>query len=391
MYEKKYLIQIIKYLLNKEYETICLPIPEAVIDWSLLFRLAQKHSISHLLYPIASELPGTFQPSQEVLEKLQKQYFYTTVIDRKQQAELHLLMEEMEKRQLYFLPVKGSDTKQYYPKSEWRTMGDLDVLYKDSQHKQMKATMLALGYSDYQTGLKHDHCSKPPFLHVELHRALVAANTMAESYYDDVWEFAKPRDGYKYVYQMTLEEQYIYTMVHLLEHFKEGGIGIRFVMDVYVFCKNTKLDRDYLAKKFSALGMTEFVQNVEKLAQKWFDCGECGFSKEELLLLEELEDFIISNGTYGSSENSRAIALEKEGRLGYVRRVVFPNYNSMKTLYPWLNGKRVLLPIAWGMRIVRTVLFRKRSLKLGLATVTSGDMEQGKELRAFYKRCGIKG
>ena len=144
-----------------------------------------------------------------------------------------------------------------------------------------------------------------------------------------------------------------------------------------------------MTEKFSALGMTEFVQNVEKLAQKWFSCGECGFSKEELLLLEELEDFIISNGTYGSSENSRAIALEKEGRLGYVRRVVFPNYKSMKTLYPWLNGKAFLLPVAWGIRIVRTVLFRKRSLKKGLATVTSGDMEQGKELRAFYKRCGI--
>lgn len=389
MYEKKYLIEIIKYLLNKEMMEIEFPQPQEEIDWSVLFSIAKKHSIGHLLYLVASELPGDMQPTKEFAEKIQKQYFYATVTDRKQQAELSALMKKMEEEHLYFLPVKGSDTKQYYPKSEWRTMGDLDVLYKDSQHKQMKATMLALGYSDYQTGLKHDHCSKPPFLHVELHRALVAANTMAESYYDDVWEFAKPRDGYKYVYQMTLEEQYIYTMVHLLEHFKEGGIGIRFVMDVYVFCKNTKLDRDYLAKKFSALGMTEFVQNVEKLAQKWFGCGECGFSKEELLLLEELEDFIISNGTYGSSENSRAIALEKEGRLGYVRRVVFPNYKSMKTLYPWLNGKAFLLPVAWGIRIVRTVLFRKRSLKLGLATVTSGDMEQGKELRAFYKRCGI--
>ena len=390
MYEKKYLIQIIKYLLNKEYVNISLPIPKAVIDWSLLFQLAKKHSISHLIYLVASELPGDMQPPKELLERIQKQYLYATVADRKQQAELQVLMNKMEEKQLYFLPVKGSDTKQYYPKSEWRTMGDLDILYKDSQHKEMKATMIELGYSDYQSGLKHDHCSKPPVIHVELHRALVAANTMAESYYEDVWSLAQPREGYKYVYQMTLEEQYIYTLVHLLEHFKEGGIGIRFVMDVYVFCQNTSLDRAYLAEKFSALGMADFVENVEKLAYKWFGCGERSFSAEELSVLEELEAFIISNGTYGNRENTRAIAVEKEGRLGYVRRVVFPNYKSMKTLYPWLNGKAFLLPIAWGMRIVRTVLFRKRSLKLGLATVTSGDVQKGRELKAFYERCGIK-
>ena len=103
----------------------------------------------------------------------------------------------------------------------------------------------------------------------------------------------------------------------------------------------------------------------------------------------ELGDFIIQNGTYGSSSHAQNVAVEREGRIGYMKRMAFPNYNSMKTLYPWLVGKAYLLPFAWGIRIVRTILFRKDSIQVGMNTLKYGDSEQGKELLEFYKRCGL--
>lgn len=390
MHEKTYLIQIIKYLLKSADTKDELQMPPEGMEWNVLFRLAKKHGVANLLALVFEEIPENMQPQEKLREKLQSFAMYATAVEMKQRQELETLLGKFDENHIYSMPVKGSDTRSYYPKREWRTMGDLDILYRDEQHKELKQTMMQLGYTNYESGLKHDHYSKPPYINVEMHRALVAANTAAEAYYADVWERAISRAGYQYAYQMSLEDQYIYTMIHLLEHFKEGGIGIRFVMDVYVFLQRNDLDKTYLDREFAKLGMTEFVGYMEKLALKWFSHEAVELDAKEKMVIEELADFIISNGVYGSRAHAQAIAVEKEGRLGYVRRVIFPNLNSMQSLYPWLKGKAYLLPAAWFIRIIRTLLFRKKRLQTGMNTVKNGDMQQGKELRAFYERCGVK-
>ena len=212
---------------------------------------------------------------------------------------------------------------------------------------------------------------------------------MAEDYYEDVWEKAVPRDGYEYIYQMRPEELYIYTMIHLLEHFQNGGIGIRFIMDIYVLSKQGNINREYVLKVFQTLDISKFAFYIEQLAENWFGKDAMPLDEEINAILEELGDFIIQNGTYGSSSHAQNVVVEREGRIGYMKRMAFPNYNSMQTLYPWLVGKAYLLPFAWGIRIVRTILFRKDSIQVGMNTLKYGDSEQGKELLEFYKRCGL--
>ena len=389
MHEAKYLIQIIKYLLNSEKAPDKIPTPPKAVDWEQLIKIAERHSLGSLLYHVVPKLQEELRPQEDLLNHMRKRAMSAAVTDIKQRAEKQELVQQFEKHQLYCMPVKGCDTKEYYPKTEWRTMGDLDILYKAEQHNEVKALLLELGYSDFESGLKHDHYSKPPFIAVEMHRGLVAANTMAEDYYEDVWEKAVPRDGYEYIYQMRPEELYIYTMIHLLEHFQNGGVGIRFIMDIYVLSKQGNINREYVLKVFQNLGISKFAYYIEQLAEKWFGKDAMPLDEETNAILEELGDFIIQNGTYGSSSHAQNVAVEREGRIGYMKRMAFPNYNSMKTLYPWLVGKAYLLPFAWGIRIVRTILFRKDSIQVGMNTLKYGDSEQGKELLEFYKRCGL--
>lgn len=44
------------------------------------------------------------------------------------------------------MPLKGIRTKQFYPYPEFRTMGDLDILYKEDQTKKLKQVMQDAGY-----------------------------------------------------------------------------------------------------------------------------------------------------------------------------------------------------------------------------------------------------
>ena len=389
MYEEKYLIQIIKYLLNSMDSENEVPLPTKELNWEELLKIAGRHSISSLLYHSLLFLSQKFQPQEEMKERLLELAMNAATADIHQRIEKEELIRQFEAHKLYCMPVKGSDTKNYYPKSEWRTMGDIDVLYKAEQHKEVKMLLWEMGYASFESGLKHDHYSRAPYISLEMHRELVAANTIAESYYSNVWQKVQPREGYEYVYQMSVEEQYIYTMIHLLEHFKDGGIGIRFVMDVFVFSKLENVNWEYVENVFANLGILKFARYIEQLAQRWFANQYIAKSEETEELLDELEEFIIQNGIYGQRSHVQNIAMGREGHVGYIRRMVFPNFNSMRTLYPWLSGRPYLLPFAWLIRIVRTVLSRKGKIQMGMSTLKYGDARQGKELLEFYKRCGV--
>ena len=385
MYEEQYLIKIIKYLLNATDSSRYLEQPTEMLDWTRLLRIAKRHSLGSLLYHVLPQISKELQPPTDIKDEMSQLAMNAAASDIKQKVALAELEREFEDHHLCFMAVKGSHTKNYYPKSEFRTMGDLDVLYKDVQHKEVKELLSKLGFDGFESGLKHDHYQKTPFITLEMHRGLVAANTIAEAYYEDIWQRAKKDDEKEYIYCMTLEDQYVYTMIHLLEHFKEGGVGIRFVMDIYVFLQQKELNKKYVSNEFEKLHISQFARNIESLANKWFGT----YNVESDGLLNELEIFILKNGIYGKVGQAKAIALEKNGRLKYVMTMAFPNLKSMQSLYPWLKGKAILLPVAWVIRMGRTALFRKNSISTVVGTVRTGDKKKGKELLDFYERCGI--
>ena len=58
------------------------------------------------------------------------------------------------------MPLKGIRTKQFYPYPEFRTMGDLDILYKEDQTKKLKQVMQDAGYKFGGYNIKHDEYEK---------------------------------------------------------------------------------------------------------------------------------------------------------------------------------------------------------------------------------------
>ena len=57
---------------------------------------------------------------------------------------------------------------------------------------------------------------------------------------------------------MSLEDEYIYNLIHLVEHFQNGGVGIRFVMDVYIYNRIETIDWEYIEAELAKLGLWEF-------------------------------------------------------------------------------------------------------------------------------------
>ncbi len=174
-------------------------------------------------------------------------------------------------------------------------------------------------------------------------------------------------------------------MVHLTVHFKEGGIGLLFLTDVYMY-EHLPLNRVYLETEFRKLGIFAFYKNIKALAFHWFGDSEEQASVSWTPTLAKLEVYILSCGVYGNAINAENLNAGK-GKFTTLMKHCFPNYASMKTMFPWL--KPILLPYGWILRGVRAAKYRKSHIEWAFISSVRGDKKQGEQLCKFYHDCGL--
>lgn len=262
-----------------------------------------------------------------------------------------------------YMPVKGCLMKQRYPKHEFRPMGDVDILIRSEQYSQIRPLMLQLGF---QEGVEsnHEYIWHSISLHVELHKRLVPSyNKDYYAYFGNGWRLATQRKGTRYA--MKPEDEYIYLFVHLAKHYRDGGIGCRQMVDLWVHRRAfPNLDEDYLRRELRKLRLLEFYDNVSKTLCVWFEDAEPDD------VTECITDFIFSAGSWGNEENhmlSDALREQKlagsawGGKLLSGIKLVFPPYSGMAMHFPVLKKLPFLLPVMWPVRWAELLFVRRKS------------------------------
>ena len=358
-------------------------VPQELIpqDWNEMMALANRHKVLCTLACVLPLLPE--RPDGEICKVFEATVMEQMLVSSNQLYAVQQMQACFESRELYNMVLKGVQTKRYYPQDYMRSMNDMDVLCKPEQNSAVKEAMESLGYGDYRPGRKHDHYYYPPYLMVEVHRELVAARSEFSGYYEDIWQRCQPISGKRYSYEMSVEDGYVFSLVHLAEHYREGGAGIRFFMDVYVYETMVAMDRQYIAEQMKKLQLQAFYTNAVKLAMHWFG-GEDGDA-----LTERMAEFVLSGGLYGSVKTARANSVSKGGRLRFLMSACFPGFREMRSMYPWLDKCPVALPVAWGMRGVGSILYRKKNIRSQFQAYAKGDKNHGRMLQEFYRDCGL--
>lgn len=198
-------------------------------------------------------------------------------------------------------------------------------------------------------------------MNIEMHHCLFDGNGKFVQYYENPWEKAVQVEGKKYVHKYGWEDFYIYVIAHFAKHFKNGGSGIRFIVDIWQFEKKMKekMNWTYVENELEKLGLKEFLQHMEQLTKIWFE-GEKGTTFDE-----QLTEFIIGSGVYGTTENynvQQVASADKKVWLGQVKvwiSTIFLPYKWMKLQYAYLEKCPILLSVAWVQRIFRTIFKRK--------------------------------
>ena len=314
-----------------------------------LEKLSSKHDVSHLL-AFGLKKNGLIPKENPNIEK----HFLMAIYRCEQiRYEYERLCDALEKGQIPFLPLKGSVIRKYYPEAWMRTSCDIDVLVRKEDAEKARAVLTEkYGYTYHGTGSHDISLFSPTNIHVELHYELVEDGLVNEAsdVLRRVWDTATVCDGFEFRYEMPDEMFYFYHIVHMAKHFENGGCGIRPFIDLWILKNIEGADEDKRNKLLEEGKMLRFASVARKLALVWLD-GE-----EYDPISEQMENYILRGGVYGSSENRITVQQQKKGgRIKYVLSKVFLPYSEIKFHYPILQKHRWLTPIMqirrWGKLI----------------------------------------
>ncbi len=358
------------------------------ISWELLYKISGMHSITNIIaHPVAD---NKYDMQPEIKEMFAKKLFERVYVCENQNAEIQKLILAFEENDISYMPLKGMILKEMYPSYDMRAMADADILIKCSEYDKIKGIMDSLGYS-FQGESDHEYnYIKKPFMHIELHKRLIPSyNDDMYAYFGDGWKLARECKNSKCRYELSLEDNLIYILAHFAKHYRDGGIGIKHVIDIWLYCTKNKIDEEYLKNRLKELNIYEFYQNIRKLINAWFEDGEFDDVTEQMTL------FIINSGNFGTINNSMSATAIRESkdadnaaRFKYIK-FIFPELTKMKKIFPILEKMPFLLPVMWIWRVVRLVLFRRDKIKIHQKNVATIEKNSVKNYQTHMEMVGL--
>ena len=325
------------------------------------YALAVKHQIVPLIYYGLAKTDKLGVTNSRFLMSTASLTQYSSL----QLSEAQVFFERLDKAKIPYLKMKGTILKKLYRYPEMRMMSDIDVYVKMDRYEEIKAILTDLGFT-YKTESNHEVIWEKGKIVFELHKRLIPSYTKdLFSYFgDDPWERLIRVDENHYEYKMTENDTYIYLFTHFAKHYRDGGIGIKFLTDFYVYEKSNALDYSYIEGELDKIGMLQFYKNTKKVLDTWF------FDKESDDVTDFITAKIFASSTYGERKaklEAEALRLAqanenvKAGKRKRKLQMIFPPYQQMCGKYPFLKGWAILLPLMWVVRIISALIKKKGS------------------------------
>ncbi len=375
------LISITRILINGEQNVERF----RIIDWNSIIELARKQCLLVYVYLFTKLIGEDNRPSNTIMRKLKQSYVLEIARNVRQLNAINDLRKAFEREGINNLFFKGAVTKKRYGNELLRSMGDIDFLYNPEQEKKMRKVMNEVGFEWDHRGRVHDVLRRESDVLVEAHRQLLPSNSPYYSFGEGIWKRARNVDNCSYSFEMSIEDEIVFNIIHLASHFRKGGAGIRYIIDAWVY-EQLSTDKSLIMSKLETLNLVKFYDNVLLLARKWFGDNSDSSEDCQLPIVAKMEGYILFGGIFGSSSISSDAVIMK-GKACYLKNVIFPNYKEMKSMYPWLKQK-MLLPCAWLLRGIESLLWRRKNIQALLKPIILGNT-QNTHLESFYQECGL--
>lgn len=225
------------------------------------------------------------------------------------EKEWKMISRQLEQNGIRLIPLKGMVLKSLYPGIGLREMSDMDILFDKAYADTVRQIMKANGYKVFlYDRSNHDVYRKKPFYNIEMHRSLFDETVFGElsQYFDGKVALLFGVQGKSP--SMSIDMTYLYLISHAYVHYSLAGIGLRVLLDLYLFLKEyeTKLDFSFISDELTKLDLGPFEEKLRGAALNLFTPE---------LRADVLDEFVFS-GLYGND------------RLYYEKRILRKTHGS---------------------------------------------------------------
>ena len=333
-------------------------------DLNELFRFCKFHSVTSIVAMALEEIwktePADVQSMNQWRQARDKVIRKNMLLN----AERERILSYLESIGCWYMPLKGSLLQYDYPKFGMRQMGDNDILIDQEKSEMVYHFMLQSGYQcKLHNQGNHDEFTRAPVYNFEIHRSLFKPETspVMAGYYRDIHSRSLRDTDNSFGWHLKNEDFYIYMSAHAYNHFRGCGIGLRHLMDVFVYTnKHPELSWEYIEQELSRIGALEFDRCCRYLSRVLFSVPDR--SASPVAVMEEMLDSFFQSGTLGTQEQLLRKAIESQtaqgGKLGYFLRRLFPNRKMLGVMYPTVRKNGWMVPFIWIYRLLRSLIRR---------------------------------
>ncbi len=325
-----------------------------------LYALSVKHDLAHLVGYVLQK-NNLLDTKTEIGEKFHKQMMIAVYRTTTNQYDYKQICQILNDAKIPFVPLKGAVIRPLYPQSWLRTSCDIDVLVEEKNLKKASQALTRNGYKELEKDFHSLSFVANSGTHIELHFNLNELDAKLDKVLNTAWNYASSKEDYLYAF--SSEFFIFHALAHIVCHFRNGGCGIRTVLDLWLILKTFSFDEDKLNALLQKAGIEKFYKAITKLTKVWFE-GE-----EHSELTRQMQSYILTGGVYGTTHNKATVSMaKKQNKFKAVLYRLFPPYSIMKSLYSILEKYPILLPFYWIKRTFK-LIFKKGKAKSALNEV----------------------
>ena len=329
---------------------------------------------------------GSLNISSNDFNYLKNQYMQVIFSSMRKNAAVNDAICQLNKNGIQTLMLKGQVLSKLYSVPEARISGDTDLFLSSSADEKKACSALEeIGFEVIERPHTSHHamCKRADAGLIELHLSLY------DELFEDIWFKNKgekhdeyisftTQDGYVYK-TLNYTDNAIFITLHAIKHFFSEGVGIRQIMDLLLFNKTYKDKTDW-GKYFSTLEKLRFKKLYDYIV--FIGNMYLGFNEEcSNDISQEIADEILTDiengGVFGKKDKSRKDFYKEathkrsnktdeeyseyierwQGKISLVNRFFLP-LSQMKKQYVVLNTKSWLLPVLWGVRLFKILIYK---------------------------------
>lgn len=357
IFEERYLLAIISSVINSK--KIQIPIRKPL--WETVFHLADYHNVANLVnygtMTMGDAIPAVWRG--RFFEKYRES---VTEADRLRHAE-RKISRALEENGIHFALLNGSVINRCYPFREMRYMGALEILIQPESLVKLHGLMLDLDFElKPNRGKDGVIYYKIPGTKLIFYDRVPFVGKRMRKYFRKILYSLPLKPNCSFTHEFSMDDYYIYLLCRCIDRYASAGLLLRDMLDLWFWIKryDEQTNWGYIDRTMRKLKVGTFGGRLEILNYLWFDGG----TTDENDIYDAMEAYIMTNGAEGRAESSKLLPLIKEvadfynrdRRKEWLRKVftwMFPDTDYMVNIYPFLDKYEFLLPLCWGLRIIR--------------------------------------